>query len=221
MDFLPPAPPILPEVVLEFNLLRGYIWYISITFAFSLLLRLRFYRSIYVIAKHVSDSCPHVYDLLRQHWLLCVANGIYPRVIVYLVVMTVYMVLNEFLWPRARISMAEIASPNPTELVAMLVLIGLMITVDMLAILQVSVIDSERVVSDLNFAESWLSSPLSQFFQFFGKWNPIKRYASAKARENLTWFNEISRNNLTSLTVQVVLRIVVALGLFLNYVFDV
>ena len=218
MDMLPDAAAILPECVRQFNLLRGFLWYISLAFTISLLLRLRFYYAVLRVARYVSDSCPNIYQLMQRHWILCITNGLVPLVGLYLGILIVYVGLNQFVWPLASINLIELAETGPERLVLHVVAISLMITVDAVLIAQVGVIDSERVQSDLSYAEGWLGGNLNQILQRLGKWNPIKRYADSKARENLLWFNDIFRANLRLIIAETVLRIGVALLLFLEAV---
>ena len=214
----PAAGPILPHFILyDFNLLRGFIWYVSIMFGISLLLRLRFYGSVFSIARHVTESCPNVTSLILQHRFLCIANGLVVRIGIYSGILGVYMALNRWVWPSAFVSLADLAQPYPIVLVGHLVLIGIMITLDTLLIAQVSVVDVDRVTHDLSEAEGWLGGSINQILGLLGKWNPIKKYADATTRETIVWFNEITRNNLTLLIVQPALRILVAFSLFSSY----
>lgn len=214
-DFLPPAVPILPEMLLHANLLKLFLIYLGLTFIISLSIRLRFYRSVYEIAMHVRQECPNIFLLIHEHWLMCLSNGLIPLVSVYAAVLIVYSGLNNLVWPFAFVSLHELADPHPWALVAMLCLVGVMITVDALLITQVSRVNVAQTIADLNFAESWLGGHLNQMLNFLGRWNPIKKYADQKAHENLVWMNGIFHQSVASMIVQLLLRLTVAISLFM------
>lgn len=211
---LPPPVPVLPEWLLELDLLRGFIWYITGCFTLSMVMRLRFYRAIFLVARHVSDSCPNVYRLLREHWMLCITNGLVYRVLVYVLIVATYSSLNYFVWPRWHTSIADLAHPFPAVLVFVSIVSGIMVAYDVMLIAQVGVIDVHRVTRELNDAERWLGGRLNSVLGFLGKWNPIKKYADSSARESLRWFNGISHTSVTSMIVMLILRLVVAASLF-------
>jgi hypothetical protein len=213
-----PAPAILPNAIIEFDLLRAFVWYISAAFAVSLVLRLRFYRAVYLVANHVRVRCPNVHALIHEHWFLCVKDGVVPLVALYATILVVYMLLNQLVWPLAQVSLAELQAKGPGFLALELVLIGVMLTVDAILIGQVGRIDVARVQSDLTVAERWLGGNLNAMLQFLGKWNPIMKYANQMARDNLRWFNEMFRGSLAAMIVELVIRLCVAVSLFLSYV---
>ena len=213
------APPaLLPDWLLHVNLLRCFIWYISIIFAVGMLLRLRFYWSLYDVADHVSRSCPSVFELVHGHWFVCVKDGIILRVGLYVAVLTVYLALNYLVYPLASINLLQLAADSPALLAFHLVLVGVMVTVDTVLMAQVSVIDADAIKQELTYADGWLGGNVNHFLQFLGKWNPIQKFADAKARQNLQLLNEVFRNSLALLTVQLVLRITCALALFMTAV---
>lgn len=118
---------ILPHAISHYNLVRGFILYLSVVFAISLLLRVRFYAAVYVIARHIHESCESLFNLLQKHKLLLVKDGIVVWVGLYVVVLLVYSILNQFVWPLAAISIDDLAKINPACLVFELTLLGLML----------------------------------------------------------------------------------------------
>lgn len=203
---------------MNFDLLHGFLIYISITFVINLALRVRLYAALYVIANHVRWECPAVYRLLHEHWMLCVRNGIIPMLALYVALMAAYMALNRFVWPLASVSVADLARLGPSILPLELGLVGLMVAFDLLLIGQTSKVDAERVIADLSYAEGWLGGNLNNLLQFLGKWNPIMRFANQKAQENSLWFNGMFRNSLAALIVALGLRLATAISLFACYV---
>lgn len=216
-EILAVRPPLLPSWLLDLNLLRAFIWYISIYFGLSLLLRLRFYRSVYDISLHVRLSCPQIFALVHEHWFVCMKDGLVRLIGIYTGILITYMLLNQLVWPLASISPAGLAALHPGLLAMMLIAIGLMIAVDTVLLAQVGLIDAKQVISDLTWSEQWLGGNINRFLNFLGKWNPIKRYADSVALENIRWLNVVFRSSLTSMIVQLLLRLAVAGCLFLCY----
>lgn len=212
------APPVLPTIVRDFDLLRAFVWYISAAFVVSLILRLRFYRAVYLIAQHVSGRCPNVHRLIHEHWFLCMKDGVLPLVCLYLAVLAVYMGLNRWVWPTAAISLNDLFTLSPTVTAAMLSMIGMMLAVDAALISQIGRVDVERVKLELSSAEWWLGGNLNAVLQFLGKWNPIMKYAGQRTREQMLWFNCAFRGSLVVMVAELILRMVVAVSLFACYV---
>lgn len=214
LDVFGSAAPLLPTWLLEANLLRAFLWYISLLFLVSLGLRVRFYHSVYEIAQHVRYSCPRIFSLIHEHWFLCLKDGLITWVGLYLALLVPYSILNNFVWPRARVSFLDLAALSPEYLAFVLVLGGLMLTLDGLLIAQVSVIDAARIKSDLTWSEEWLAGSLYRFLDYLGRWNPIKLYADALTLENIRWLNRVFRTGLWSMMLQLGLRLSVAAMLY-------
>lgn len=214
------TPPVLPRWLLDLNLLRLFIWYISVYFVVSLLLRVRFYRSVYLVSLHVQSSCPQIFRLVHQHWFVCMKDGLVVLIAIYSGILLAYMLLNEFVWPVASITAANLAALHPALLAVMLIAMGIMVAVDVVLMAQIGLIDTARVIADLTWSEQWLGGNLNRFLNFLGKWNPIKRYADSVALENIKWLNVVLRSSVASMIVQLLLRLSVAASLFLAYVWD-
>lgn len=205
--FIPLATPVLPTVILDFNLLRGYMDYVTLAFLISFILRLRFYHAVYRVAKHLSLSCPNVYKLIHEHAFLFFKDGVILPIGVYGAVLGVYLVFTWVLFPMATISLAGLAALHPLVLVLVLLLVGTMMTLDCWVVLHVSKVDAEQVTRDLNLAEGWLGGRLNGLLSLLGKWNPIKLYADSLTRESMKWFNQTFRASLAMMITQLALRL--------------
>lgn len=211
------TPLFLPHWLLELNLLRAFLWYITGMFLLSLALRLRFYYAIYRIAIHVRRECPSVFRLVNEHWLLCLKNGTVPLISIYIGILLFYSMLNQLVWPLASINIREIAALDVGLLAAGLSMFGIMVGMDLLLVIQGGVVNVREVTANLSLAEYWLGGRLNTLLQFLGKWNPIKMYADLEAREYLAWLNGVFHQSLSSLIVQLGWRLVVAFFLFFCY----
>jgi hypothetical protein len=220
IDLFGPIPHILPDWVLTADLLRVFIWYISISFAASLMLRLRFYVSVYSLARHVSEACPSVYRLIHEHWFWCVKDGLLVLVGLYGVLLSMYMALTRLVLPEAHANLEMLANQHPLVVLVCLCFIGTMVTVDTALLVQVGVLDVERVKADLTYAEEWLGGHLNSLLGFLGRWNPIKAYADSKAKESLVWMNEVFRNSVQVMIGQLLVRISTAAFLVACYIFS-
>lgn len=213
-SFLPKAANLLHPVLLHVNLLHVFIVYVTGTFIVSLLLRLRFYVTVFDIARHVRYSCPRLYELIDEHWILCVRQGVFLRMCLYLAILLPYLFLNRFVWPEISVSLEQIAARGQWVPVVEAVLVAIMLTVDGVLLAQVSNVDAERVKFDLTWSERWLGGNVNRLLGLLGRWNPIKRYADGQAKENLFWLNQVFRNSMSSMIFQVAVRMAVAISLF-------
>jgi hypothetical protein len=215
-----PAPHLLLWSGLDdINLLRAFIWYVTVMFFLGMLLRLRFYHSLMIITQHVSNRCPNVTDLLRQHWVLCLANGIVPRALTYGLIVALYVILNHFVWPQAEVHIPDLAQPYAEHLVWNILLVGLMVTVDLWLIVQVTVIDVGKTIQDISLAERWLGGSVNQLLKLLGSWNPIDRYAASTTKQMLEWLNAVTHNSIGLLILQVAIRLWVAGSLYSSFYF--
>lgn len=217
LDALGTPAPFLPNAILHVNLLRAFIWYLALMFLFSLGMRLWFYRAVLDVAGHIQSQCPKIFDLINEHWLLILKQGLSAWLSVYLAILVPYSILNQYVWPRASITPSGLASFHPSALAVVLLLAGVMLALDLLLIVQVGVVDAARVKSDLTWSERWLGGNLNRVLDHLGKWNPIKRYADAITLENMKWLNQVFRNNLRVMIVQLLLRLAVAISLYAGF----
>lgn len=219
LDLFSKPPTILPEWILHQNLLQLFLWYIAGVFLLSLLLRVRFYHSVLEVVRHVRYSCPRIFSLVNEHWFLCLRGGLVTWASLYLVLLAPYYWLNQHVWPRATVTFHDLGAMHPAILAFALVLIGLMLTLDLLLLAQVSVIDVDRVKADLTWSETWLAGSLYRMLENLGRWNPIKRYADQVTRQNIQWLNRVFRYSLWSMITQLGLRLSVAVSLYSSYWF--
>jgi hypothetical protein len=214
---LPNATSLLPDAILHLNLFRAFLWYIGVLFAVSIVLRIRFYIAISALNRHVQNNCPSIYRLIQEHSYELIRNGIIIWVSAYLWLLIPSYLLNNFVWPKATIDIVTISSWSPMLLVVHLVFIGLMLTIDFVLTIQVSAIDTERIVNELNASESWLSGEFNRILSYLGSWNPIKIYADAKTKECITWLNGVLCQSLASMMVQLGVRLLVVCSLYASH----
>ena len=211
-----PAPGWLPDFILDLNLLRVFIWYVAILFLISLALRIRFYLSIYDIARYVAEACPSVFRLVHEHWFLCVRDRFLTLVGLYGGILAAYLLVSRLVWPAASVSVRDLADADPLLLVGHVVLFGLMVATDLVLVLQTSVVDKNRIIQDLAFAERWLGGKVYSVLDMLGRWNPIKNYADNLTAQTMVWFNVLFRGSVRSMIVQTVLRVFVGSALFIS-----
>lgn len=216
-DFLPAAAKLLPDFLLHLDLLHLFVLYVTLSFVVSLLMRLRFYLSVFDVVRHVRYSCPSLFELVDEHWILCVRQGIFLRMVLYLVILLPYMFLNRFVWPEISVDLVRLAQCGPGVLVVQSALTALMLTVDAVLLAQVGNVDANRVKADLTWSEQWLGGNVNRLLGILGRWNPIKRYADGQAKENLFWLNQVFRNSMSAMIFQVSVRLTVAVSLFLVF----
>jgi hypothetical protein len=215
-DLFAPPHSILPRWLLDVNLLKVFLWYITLLFFVSMGLRLRFYHSVYVIAQHVRFSCPRVFSLINEHWFICLRDGLLTWFSIYLTLLGPYVLLNQFVWPKANVSLADLQDVHHGLVTLLLALIGVMLAIDGILLAQVSVIDTERVRNDLTWSDGWLGGKLNFLLAHMGKWNPIKWYADKVTHENMRWLNKVFRNSIWSMIVQLAIRMAVAVFLYVS-----
>lgn len=211
-----PAPSILPAYVRDVNLLRVFIWYVTVLFVASLAIRLRFYSAVYAVTRYVARSCPNVFRLIHEHLFLCVRDRLLSLVYVYGGILVAYLVLSRWVWTDAYVSPLQLAELDPAVLLLTLVMSGAMVAVDLVLTLQASVIDKKRVIEDLKYAESWLGSRWHAVLNVLGRWNPIKNYADHVTAETMLWLNVLFRGSMRMMILQTSLRIIVGTCLFVT-----
>ena len=211
---MPQAIALLPDAILHLNLFRAFLWYIGALFAISIVLRIRFYISISALNRHVQDNCPSIYRLIQEHSYELIRNGIIIWISAYLWLLVPSYLLNNFVWPKSSIDVVTIAQWSPSLLVVHLVLIGLMLSIDFVLTIQVSNIDTEKIVNELNASESWLGGEFNRILSYLGSWNPIKIYADAKTKECIVWLNGVLCQSLASMMVQLGVRLLVVCSLY-------
>lgn len=214
---LKPASPWLPPFLLDLNLIRAFLWYIAIMFCVSMGLRLRFYLSIYNITRYIAESCPSVFRLVHEHWFLCVRDKFLWQVGIYGGVVVAYLLLSRLVWPTSSISIQELADWNPAILMTYLLMIGVMIAVDVVLTVQTSVVDEERIIQDLEFAERWLGGKVYNVLQVLGRWNPIKNYADNMTAQTMLWLNVLFHGSIRSMIAQTTVRVIVGTSLFVAH----
>lgn len=214
VEILTKEPAHLPAWITQLNLLTVFIVYATVIFLVSLLLRLRFYRAVWEICLYVRHSCPSIFKLLEEHWMMFASEGVITRTALYGVVFVPYLLLTRVLLPNSSVTFHILAEVHPLYLVMTLLCAGVLAGVDIFLVLQVSRVDAPRIVADLQTGEYWLGSRINRWLGMLGSYNPIMRYARALTQQNLVWFNDVFRNSLSIMLFQVACRISVAACLF-------
>ena len=96
-------------------------------------------------------------------------------------------------------------------------MIGIMITVDIVLTVQIGVVDEDRIIQDLTFAEKWLSGKVYNVLQVLGRWNPIKNYADNMTAQTMLWLNILFHGSVRSMIVQTAIRVIVGTSLFVSH----
>ena len=213
-ELFPPPPPVLPTALRNLDLLHAFLLYITAYFIAGIVLRLRFYWAVYDIGEHVRVRCPHIYALIHRHFWLCFKDGMLQRIGFYGLLVGLYMAANRWVWPKAHVGVENLVGLHPLAFVAMAVLIGVMLGIDLLLLCQVSFVDAERIKADLTWSEQWLGGQIGTLLGYLGTWNPLRRYADSVTRENFLWLHRIFRENVAYMTIQVAVRMAVAAVLF-------
>lgn len=212
------SPAVLPPWIVHLNLIEILLHYVMTAFLISIFLRLRFYHSIYRLTEYVMTQCPRIYALIDRHKfgfldrgtiLLCGAN-----VIIFLI----YFLLIRVFCQGCSMTLAKLAEINPSILVWHLLLAGCMLALDGALIAQVSVIQEQRILDDLRFAEGWLGGKTNQLLEnALGKWNPISWFANKQAKESVQWLSELFRYSMTLMIVQLAIRFLLVTSLFTTW----
>lgn len=211
------APPWLPSFILELNLIRAFFWYVAILFLISLFLRLRFYLTIYNITRYIAEQCPNVFRLVHEHWFLCVRDRFLQLVILYGGILVTYWLVSRLIWPTASVSVLDLAEWHPWALLGNLFLIGTMVTIDIVLVGQTSVIDQQRIIQDLKYAEGWLGGRLYRVLNVLGRFNLIKNVADNMTAQTMVWFNVLFRGSMRSMIAQTAVRVIVGCSLFASH----
>jgi hypothetical protein len=205
MDLLQAPPPILPAKLLEVDVLDAFMVYVTLAFVVSLVLRWRFYMSIYRIATYFAKECPNVFKLLDKHLVMLVQNGIIPMLLAYGAVFGIYFLYTRVFFPGLSLVVAHFAH-FPGWFSAVLALGGAMIAIDVVLILDVGKIDEKYCESELRLAEQWLGGRINRMLDLFGIFNPIRVYADYQTRLVMRDFNKMFQYSLGLILVQTLFR---------------
>jgi hypothetical protein len=216
IDLLRPPPAFLSSRVLALDLIELFMVYVTLAFVASLVLRWRFYLSIYRVSTLVARECPNVFKLLDRHLPMLMQNGVVPMLVAYAAVFGLYFLYTRVFFPGCTLTIADF-DRTPAALVGVAALYGAMIAVDAVLILDIGRIDEPTVAADLRLSEYWLGSRLTRGLDVLGRWNPIRVYADYQTRLVLRDFNRMFHYSLAWVLVQSALRAVLVVAMFAVY----
>jgi hypothetical protein len=112
------------------------------------------------------------------------------------------------------VGVRDVAALHPRLLIGVALAAGVMVGIDVLLMCQITLIETERIKSDLTWSEEWLGGQFNAMLNYLGSWNPIRRYADSVTRDNMLWLHKIFRESVAYMTLQLAVRMVLAFALF-------
>ena len=139
------------------NLLQAYTFYLAALFLLGTLRRLRQYHDVTALAVALPNRWPNVFRYLKHHSLMLATWTTLRPAALALGLLLVQAVCSRVIWPRARLTLPELAAEWWT--IPVVAATGAaVLAVDLYFLLRVGRIDRAETEKYLDEAEHWLTS---------------------------------------------------------------
>jgi hypothetical protein len=199
------------------NLIHLFDFYLMLALLAGTLQRVEQYREIGRLILKGPGRWPRLLELVKQHRMIFLTwTTVLPGLLV-LGLSIVQWLASRQVWPHADLTLGQLAS----HWLAVGPVAGLglaMITVDLYGILVVTQIDRRQMESYFDQAEYWLNSRTAHVVRVFtlGYINP-RQMVNAEVRKALVEASLMLNSTLWWVTLQVGLRVVFGLSLWLTW----
>ena len=219
-DSLPCKNPIM-SLIFDNNLIRLFDFYLLLMFVIGLLRRYTFYKDIVILAVATVVRQPNLVRRLNANRDVLMN---WPTMLPFffaVFLMAVQFVMSRLIWPDATITGRDAGRVwwHAALLVALFVP---MFGVDFYFLIRIGQIDRTEANKHLSRAEYWLTGWQAPTIRIitFGYVNP-HRMVNEQLRENLTWFRGSMQWSLWWLVVQVGLRILFGVAVWLLWAWTI
>jgi hypothetical protein len=201
------------------NLLHLFEFYLAAMFLLSTVRRLGQYRAVGGILVAAPARWPNLLRVMKQHGTLFLTWTTFRPAALALSLVVVNLVASRVVWPHADLTVNHLA--DSWFIVPLLLLAAIpMIACDMYFLIRVSQINQAETAAYLDMAEGWLKgwkAPVVRFVTL-GYIDPRQR-VSDEVRKALESINGLVNTNLYWMALQIGLRVVFGLALWLSWAF--
>jgi hypothetical protein len=204
---------------LNLNLIRIFDFYLASLFLISIFMRLRQYESVVRLVRAFPDRWPNLLKLVGRHRNIFLTwTTILPGLLALLLTF-VNMLACRMIWPHADLSLQDLGHVWMAAICVGLAG-GAMLIVDYYATFTVGVLDRPLLEGYFDQAEYWLRSWAAPVVRVFtlGYVNP-RRMVHEEVRKSLLLASKLLNSTLWWVTVQVGVRILFGLTLWLSWAF--
>jgi hypothetical protein len=200
---------------LRLNLIHLFTFYLTTMFIVGTVRRLRQYRDVVNMARGMPSRWPRVLGQIRKHWLMFLTWSTLRPALVALALIAVQMICSRLIWPRAQISVQDLALET-----WMLPIVGLtagaMAAVDFYFVIYIGSFDRKETERYLDEAEHWLTSwkaPMVRVLTM-GIINP-RKIVGDEVLKAMEEGRGLLRRNLWWLSLQAFLRVLFGLTIWI------
>jgi hypothetical protein len=201
----------------DLNLIRFFDFYLALAFLISTWMRIRQYEAIVRLVRAVPERWPRLFALVKQHHHLFLTwTTVLPALLAF-GLSAVHTMACRLIWPQASLTVSQLA--GLWAAVPVLVLAGTaMLGVDLYATFRVGDVDRTLLEQYFDQAEYWLRSWVAPVVRVFtlGYINP-RLMVAVEVRKSLLEASQLLNVTLWWVSVQVGLRILFGLSLWLTY----
>jgi len=205
------------NALLDLNLLHLFGFYLALMFLFSVYRRLAQYRAIGGLVLVGPARWPRLLELVWTHGGIFLTWSTFLPALMALALAAFQWLATRHIWPHAEINLHALAQ-HPLAWPVLLLLVAGMLGVDLYCALVVGEVDQKLLQRYFDEAEYWLRSwtaPVVHVLSF-GTINP-RQMVAVEVRKALLDASHMLNANLWWLAVQIGLRFVVGLALWLTY----
>jgi hypothetical protein len=200
------------------NLIRVFDFYLALMFLISLVRRWGVYWDALHILVAVRGRWPKLLTRLAEHQSLLLNWAFFRPVVLALFLTVVQMICSRLIWPQAVLTVPDLKSEWWWAPIILVPLVP-MLAVDLYFIIRVGTFDRVETVKYLDQAETWLGwkGPVVRALTL-GIVNP-KKMVDAEVKKNLAEIGTTVRNSMWWVSVQIGLRVLFGLTLWVVWVF--
>jgi hypothetical protein len=199
------------------NLINLFGFYLAAMFLLGTIRRLEQYRAIGGILVAAPGRWPRLLKVMKEHRAIFLTWTTLRPAALALLLCIIHMIASRVVWPRAHLTAVHIFDSWLIPILIILTAIP-MLAVDLFFLVRVGRIDQAETAKYLDMAESWLTGWKATAVKLvtFG-WIDPRRRVSEEVQKALTAISDIINRNLYWMSLQVGLRVLFGLTLWLTW----
>jgi hypothetical protein len=199
------------------NLINLFGFYLAVMFLLGLFRRFEQYRTIAGILVSAPSRWPKLLVVMKEHRAIFISWSTLRPAALALLLCVLHTIASRVIWPHAHLTAAHVLDSWLIPLLLIATLIP-MLAVDIYFLVRVGQIDRAETEEYLDVAESWLTGWKATAIRMvtFGKIDPRRR-VSEEVQKALTTLSSLMNRNLYWMSLQVGLRVVFGLTLWLAW----
>jgi hypothetical protein len=203
--------------VRDLNLINLFGFYLAAMFLLGTMRRLALYRSVGAIMVAAPTRWPRLLKVMKEHRAIFLTWSALRPAALALLLCVIHMIASRLVWPRAHLTAVHLFDSWWAIPVLMLAAAP-MLAIDVYFLVRVGRVDSVETAKYLDMAESWLTGWKATAVRVmtFGRIDP-RRKVSDEVAKALTAISNLINRNFYWMSLQVGLRVVFGLTLWLTW----